>query len=77
MEIIALAGDGSLRFDHADITMGQKIAKADIDAGRLTFIPKTDHSSVSHDSFLYKVHDGTSCSRVAYTMTIKALPVDD
>ncbi|MHC4077454.1 MAG: hypothetical protein ACYST0_03305 [Planctomycetota bacterium] len=77
VEIIALAGDGSLRFDHVDITMGQMISKADIDAGRFVFIPARVRTGVSHDSFLYKVHDGESCSRVAYTMTIKAWPVDD
>jgi len=77
VEIIALAGDGSLRFDHADVTMGQKISKADIDSGKFIFIPATARSSVSHDSFLYKVHGGETSSRVAYTMTIKALPDAD
>ena len=77
MEIIALPGDGSLRFDHANVTMGQSIERADIDAGKLTFLPARAHSGVSHDSFLYKVRDGNSCSRVAYTMTINTLPADD
>ncbi len=77
VEIVALAGDGSLRFDHADVTMGQKIGRVDIDAGRFVFIPSRAGSSVDHDSFLYKVHDGQSGSRVAYTMTINVLPVED
>lgn len=69
--IIALAGEGSLRFDHAAVSMGQKISVADIEAGKFAFIPSRSASAVGHDSFLFKVSDGTSSSRVAYTMMIQ------
>ena len=77
VRIVSLACDGSLRFDHDEVYMGQMISKADMDTGKFTFIPATAWNGVTHDSFLFKIDDGESSSRVAYTMTLNILSLEE
>ncbi len=58
--------EGSQITDALSIEL-RTVSKADLDAGKLTFIPSRDGNGTS---FKFKVNDGTSDSADEYTMTI-------
>ena len=64
--ITSLETAGSLQLNNVDVTLNQLISKADIDAGRLKFMPAADANGTAYDSFGFKVHDGTAiqCQRL-------------
>ena len=75
--ITSLETAGSLQLNSVDVSLNQLISKADIDAGRLKFMPAADENGTGYDSFGFKVHDGTEYSVSDYTMTIDVAPVND
>ena len=70
VKITTLESAGELKLDNADVTQDQVIAKADIDAGKLTFTPAPGVTGVAYATFQFKVNDGRDDSESAYTMTI-------
>ncbi|MCP4927274.1 MAG: hypothetical protein GY916_15195, partial [Gammaproteobacteria bacterium] len=69
-EITTLESIGALQLSGIDVTINQVISKADIDAGKLAFVPVGNDSGTSYDSFGFSVNDGTADSAPTYTMTI-------
>ena len=49
------------------------MTRADIEAGRLAFVPEANASGSAYASFTFKVGDGTVESAAAYTMTVDVL----
>jgi hypothetical protein len=78
VQITALpaAADGELKLDGAAVTVNQEIAVADIEAGKLSFVPvnKTDGYSAAFD---FNVSDGTAWSEDSSTMTIAVTASND
>ena len=77
VQITSLESAGSLQLSGVDVTLNQVITAADITAGNLTFTPAADASGAPYDSFGFKVHDGTTYSASAYTMTVNVIAVND
>jgi len=75
--ITQLESAGDLKLDGTDVTLNQVIAKADIDANRLTFTPAANANGSAYATFRFKVNDGTVDSTSAYTMTIDVTAVND
>ena len=75
--ITSLETAGSLQLNNTDISLNQFVTKADIDNGRLTYIPAANANGVGYDSFGFRVHDGTEYSASAYTVTLDVTPVND
>ncbi|NTV96441.1 MAG: retention module-containing protein, partial [Thiobacillus sp.] len=72
--VVSLPGHGSLQLDGQPVAAGQTIAVADIEAGRLTFVPDPDwHGSTTFD---YTVSDGALSSNSA-TVTLAVASVND
>ena len=61
---------GTLALDGTAVTNNQEVSKSDIDAGDLTFTPRTDTQGSPYTTFTFKVNDGTHESALAYTMTV-------
>ena len=74
IETLPASGKGTLKLDTADVTAGQEVSRADIDAGKLTYTPPSGESGDSFASFTFKVSDGTDFSTTANTMTINVTP---
>ena len=65
------SGGGALTSDGADVSAGDSVTKADIDAGKLKYTPLAGASGIPYTSFTFKVGDGTKESANAYAMTIE------
>ncbi len=72
-----LPAAGSLTNDGAAVSVGQRIPRADIDAGKLLFTPAADAFGDPYASFTFRVQDGSTSSASAYTMTVDVTPVND
>ena len=72
-----LPAAGSLTNDGAAVSVGQRIPRADIDAGKLLFTPAADAFGDPYASFTFRVQDGSTSSVSAYTMTVDVTPVND
>ena len=70
VKVTALESAGDLELDGTDVTLDQVIAKADIDAGDLTFTPAAGATGAPYATFTFTVNDGADDSASAYTMTI-------
>ena len=75
--ITTLETAGSLQLNNVDVSLNQLISKADIDAGKLKYMPAADANGTAYDSFTFKVYDGIEYSVDDYTMTIDVTPVND
>ena len=73
------ADKGVLQLDGVDVTTGQQIALAALEAspGLFTYTPPADENGDDFASFTFRVNDGTDDSAVAYTMTINVTAVAD
>ena len=58
--VTSLETTGTLQLSGVDVTLDQVITKADIDAGKLKFIPIADANGVGYDNFSFSVSDGQS-----------------
>ncbi|PLX90146.1 MAG: hypothetical protein C0614_01195, partial [Desulfuromonas sp.] len=78
VQITVLEDAGSLQYNSGswtDVTAGQEITKADIDAGKLRFVPGTNETGTPYtNSIRFKVSDGTDYSTSAYTLTVNVSP---
>lgn len=70
IQITALETVGSLELSGTPVTLNQTITKVQIDAGSLKFVPVADESGTGYDSFQFRVHDGTTYSVEASTISI-------
>ncbi|WP_216093247.1 GNAT family N-acetyltransferase, partial [Candidatus Marithrix sp. Canyon 246] len=75
IQITQLPTVGTLQLDGANVTVDQEIVVADI--SKLTFTPAANANGNSYATFQFKVHDGTSFSDAAFTMTIDVTAVND
>ena len=67
-------GEGTLTLDGANVSAGDSVTKADIDAGKLKYTPPAGVSGIPYTSFTFKVGDGTKESANTYIMTIEVTP---
>ena len=84
VKITTLPATGSLRYKSSAVSAGQFVSVADINLGRLKFIPAANASGSPYTSFTFQVQDngGTSGGGVDLdptpnTMTIQIMPVND
>ena len=77
VKITTLETAGVLALDGDDVELNDVISRSDIDADKLTYTPAADANGAGHDSFGFKVNDGTADSADAYTMTVDVTAVDD
>ncbi len=78
IQIIQLETAGKLQLNGADISLaGTEITIADIQAGKLTFVPALDAYGDDYANFRFKVNDGTGYSTDAYMLTVDVNPVND
>jgi VCBS repeat-containing protein len=76
IRITQLASDGVLKLNGAAVTLNQVISAADIDAGKLVFVPDSNENGAPYATFQYQVSDGSLYSNVA-TVTINVTAVND
>ncbi len=62
IEITTLETVGVLQLSGVDVTVNQIISKADIDTGKLKFVPIANANGTGYDSFGFSVNDGTADS---------------
>ena len=77
VRITSLESAGALTLNGTDVTLNQEIAAADITAGGLRFTPASNANGAGYASFGFQVHDGTTYSTAAYTLTVDVTPVND
>ncbi len=73
VKITTLETVGSLLFSGVDVTLNKVIMKADIDAGKLEFVPVGGANGTGYDSFSFSVYDGTKDSMSTYAITVDVL----
>ena len=66
--------EGTLTLDGLDVSAGDSVTKADIDAGMLQYTPPAGASGIPYTTFTFKVSDGVKESALDYTMTIEVTP---
>ena len=66
--------EGTLTLDGLDVSAGDSVTKADIDAGMLQYTPPAGASGIPYTTFTFKVSDGVKESALDYTMTIEVAP---
>ena len=68
---------GSLELNGVPVTANQSVPKADIEAGRLTFMPEANGRGTGYARFRFRVHDDMRGSENSYRMVIDVTPVND
>ncbi|BCD87276.1 hypothetical protein PSm6_36830 [Pseudomonas solani] len=76
IKVTQLASNGVLQFNGAAVTLNQVISIADINAGKLVFVPDGNENGAPYATFKYQVSDGSTYSNVA-TVTINVAAVND
>ena len=77
VKVVTRPSAGFLRLDGAAVTANQSVSKADLDAGKLDFMPVENANGDAYASFTFRVNDGANESASAYTMTVDVTPVND
>jgi VCBS repeat-containing protein len=77
VQITTLPGRGALLLAGLAVTVGQEIPAGDLTAGSLRFVPAADQNGAPYTTFQFKVHDGTTYSAAAATLTVNVTPVND
>ena len=84
VQITTVASDGKLKLNGLDITAGQFVAVADINAGNLKFFPDANENGLPYATFTFQVQDdggtangGVDLDQSANTMTINVTAVND
>ncbi|MBI2975017.1 MAG: hypothetical protein HYY43_05455, partial [Deltaproteobacteria bacterium] len=75
IKITELEKRGALKLNGTDVTLDQRISKADIDAGKLKFTPAPNVAGKNHATFQFKVFEGANPSEPAHSMTIDVTKV--
>ncbi|MBU2886276.1 tandem-95 repeat protein, partial [Gilvimarinus agarilyticus] len=73
----SLETTGTLRLNGVDVSVGDIITQAQLDAGALTFEPQANDFGNSYDAFEFTVNDASSTGSDSATMTINIAPVND
>ena len=84
VKITTVATDGKLKLSGVDVTPGQFIAVADINAGNLKFFPDANENGSPYATFTFQVQDdggtangGVDLDQSPNTMTVNVLAVND
>ena len=83
MKITTLEADGSLEYDSTGagawgaVTLNQVITAADINAGRLRFVPDANENGSPYTTIGFQVSDGTAFSAASYTLTVNVAAAND
>ncbi|MDO9268148.1 MAG: Ig-like domain-containing protein, partial [Methylobacter sp.] len=81
VQITTLQTTGALEYNNNGtwqaVTLNQEITVADINAGKLRFVPVADANGSPYTTLAFKVSDGTDYSAGAYTLTLNVTPVND
>jgi len=77
IKITSLPAPGSLERDGAAVVIDQEIGRADIDDGKLEFIPIENENAAPYAQFQFTVHDGNQLLMDTSTMTINVTAVND
>jgi len=77
VRIVELETVGDLELDGVPVSVSQVVTASQLDAGRLTYLPRPDESGSPYDGFRFRVFDGTDYSSSDYAMDIEVTPVDD
>jgi len=81
VKITGLPVLGSLQYNNGSVWVAvvqdQVISKADLDAGKLQFVPAPDGNGSGYASIGFKVSDGTAFSINANTLSVDVTPVND
>ncbi|HEX6717311.1 MAG TPA: kelch repeat-containing protein, partial [Pyrinomonadaceae bacterium] len=84
VKITTVATDGKLKLNGVDVTAGQLITVADIDAGKLKFFPDANENGSPYATFTFQVQDdggtangGVDLDQSPNTMTINVTSVND
>jgi hypothetical protein len=84
VKITTVASDGKLKLSGVDVTAGQLILVADINAGNLKFFPDTNESGSPYATFTFQVQDdggtangGVDLDQSANTITVNVTAVND
>ncbi|MEQ6290609.1 cadherin-like domain-containing protein, partial [Vogesella sp. GCM10023246] len=81
IQITAVPTVGSLQYfsgsNWGAVTVNQIISRADLDAGKLQFVPNIDANGAGYASISFKVSDGLDFSLSANTLSINVTPVND
>lgn len=80
VRITSLPANGTLQYQDGNgnwvaVSLNQTLAKADIDAGKLRFVPSADWFGTT--SFGFQVSDGKSYSAGSYAFALTVTPVND
>ena len=70
-------GRGSLALDGSAVSADDVVSAADIEAGKLTYVPPANAHGTAHASFTFRVSDGVLQSATPNTMTVDVTPVND
>src|SRR6185369_13503884 len=84
VKITTVATNGKLKLNGVDVTAGQSVAVADINAGNLKFFPDGNENGTPYATFTFQVQDnggtangGVDLDQSANTMTINVNSVND
>lgn len=81
VKITGLPTLGSLQYNNGSawvaVVQDQVISKADLDAGKLQFVPAPNGNGSGYASIGFKVSDGTAFSINANTLSVDVTPVND
>src|SRR6185436_11952818 len=84
VRITTLPGAGTLQNDGVNVTAGQFVSLADINAGKLVFTPVTNAHGAGYATFTFQVQDdggtangGVDLDTSARTMTVNVTSVND
>jgi large repetitive protein len=84
IKITQLETAGSLRLGGVDVTLGQVIIRADIDAGNLIFTPDADANGIGYSNFRFAVMDdggtangGVNIDPIPNTFSFNVTAVND
>src|SRR6185503_365840 len=84
VKITTVATDGKLKLNGVDVTAGQLVSVADINAGKLKFVPDANENGTPYASFTFQVQDdggtaggGVDLDPTPNTITINVTSVND
>ncbi|MFD2451594.1 Ig-like domain-containing protein [Ideonella paludis] len=78
VRVDTLPTNGTLTLNGVLVTAGQVITVADLDAGKLRFVPDADENGTPYGSFTFSVQDSTNAFDAApNTFTLNVTPVAD
>lgn len=77
VRIESLPPGGTVYLNGVEVSAGTNVSAAEINAGRLTYLPDLYQNGNDYDSFEFRVGDGTTPNSNAATLTIDVTPVAD